>query len=248
MGRSLGLLALAVSLCVACSDGDTPGGDPGDIGAEVNLTDTGLVPGDAPDGVGPVDGEVDVPPKTPEPGEIGYPCDENTDCLSGFCVEGPEGDICTKICDEDCPEGYHCKAVQTATDVLVLCVPELDKLCTPCGQDLHCGGGACLTIDGALVCAPSCTSPEDCPTGYGCEDVSNPDTQGSFCLPITGSCVCGEETAGTLRSCFETNEVGMCQGLETCEVPAVSSPQTHEPVMGRQKLPWVSGFDTSSQP
>jgi hypothetical protein len=212
MRHSIGLLVVLASLCVACGDSDTASGALDDIGAALVSPDgqTPPAPTDADDGP-----DWD---KNPEPGKIGYPCEENTDCHSGFCVEGPDGDICTKICDEECPEGFHCKAVQTETDVIILCVPELDKLCAPCGQDLHCGGGACLFIDGASMCASSCAEPEDCPSGYECSAVSTTETQGSFCFPSTGSCSCGEANVGGLRSCFITNEMGLCQGVETCEL------------------------------
>ena len=37
-------------------------------------------------------------------------CNTNTDCESGWCVEGQIGFICTESCVTDCPEGFDCKA------------------------------------------------------------------------------------------------------------------------------------------
>ena len=44
----------------------------------------------APVDLGPIDTYV------PEPGEFGWPCSDNNDCYSGWCVVTPDGQICTK--------------------------------------------------------------------------------------------------------------------------------------------------------
>ena len=31
-------------------------------------------------------------------GEFGAPCSNNDECYSGWCVEGPQGYLCTKMC------------------------------------------------------------------------------------------------------------------------------------------------------
>ena len=60
-------------------------------------------------------------------GTFGAPCVNNSDCFSGWCVEGLEGFICTEGCGEACPEGYDCKGVAGTSDVAFLCMPRLQK-------------------------------------------------------------------------------------------------------------------------
>lgn len=54
-----------------------------------------------------------------QPGEFGAPCASNADCLSGFCVEGAQGFVCTKLCIEegDCPGDYSCKGLTLGGDI-----------------------------------------------------------------------------------------------------------------------------------
>ncbi|MGM0576485.1 MAG: MopE-related protein [Myxococcota bacterium] len=152
------------------------------------------------------------------PEDFGEPCEDNEECLSGFCVQGPDGDVCTKLCSEQCPEGYHCKGVQDAgPDVVFLCLPSLEELCTPCEEDAHCGGGACLSIDGSSRCAPPCETQEDCPSGYSCAPDAEGAHEGQWCQPDTGSCTCNGATNGGQRTCTVGNELGTCMGVETCD-------------------------------
>jgi len=63
------------------------------------------------------------------PPDFGNACHENTDCSSGYCVEGPSGFVCTRTCVDTCPDGWDCRAVQSGgADLVLLCVPtgELD--------------------------------------------------------------------------------------------------------------------------
>ena len=57
-------------------------------------------------------------------GDFGWPCDDNTDCLSGFCVETGEGSQCTMNCVDECPENWTCEQNLAALpDVIYICVP-----------------------------------------------------------------------------------------------------------------------------
>ena len=38
-------------------------------------------------------------------------CIENTDCLSGWCVEHLGDSVCTMNCEAECPAGWTCKQV-----------------------------------------------------------------------------------------------------------------------------------------
>jgi len=150
------------------------------------------------------------------PGGFGAPCDGNEDCLDGWCVEGPDGFVCTETCQEECPAGWTCRSVVTgSSDITFLCVPQVQKLCTPCQADLQCTGGSCLTIDGQQRCAPSCEDSAECPNGYSCREQTAGG--GNYCLPDSDSCECTPEVDGGARTCTVSNELGTCFGVETCD-------------------------------
>ncbi|MGM0576379.1 MAG: MopE-related protein [Myxococcota bacterium] len=226
-----GAAALALVWTAGCgSDGDGEGAGP-DTAVEADgvTGDGGVADGtDEDSGSDEVDaggGDVDAtePPfdvdldGDVEPGTFGAPCQSNLDCFSGFCVEGPEGYICTENCQETCPAGFDCKAIQNRGDVSFLCLPRLEKLCTPCTQDHHCTGGACLEIDGVQNCAAACDGDEDCPEGWACGEDPLGRADGSFCVPVTGSCACNAEVDGGQRTCTNSNDLGTCFGVETCD-------------------------------
>ncbi|MBL8784796.1 MAG: hypothetical protein JNJ59_07860, partial [Deltaproteobacteria bacterium] len=152
-----------------------------------------------------------------EPGAFGAPCRGNLDCTSGWCVEGPTGYVCTKECREECPVTHDCKAVQNPSgDPIFLCMPRVQKVCTPCIESFQCNGGACLDIDGSRQCASSCDEEEDCPDGYTCKVDASGSISGRFCQPKSGSCDCSPPYAGVARTCSRQNEVGTCLGVEIC--------------------------------
>jgi len=66
----------------------------------------------------------DTLPEILLPPDFGDPCEGNADCVTSFCVEGPSGSVCTRTCDEICPDGWSCRGVQSGdTDVRFVCVP-----------------------------------------------------------------------------------------------------------------------------
>ena len=156
---------------------------------------------------GTPDGEVSA--EVAQPGEFGSACVRNTECFSGYCVEGPDGYVCTRLCSETCPADYDCRGVAGESDVTFLCMPRTDKNCTPCRDDLQCNGGDCLEIEGELRCAESCLDNDDCPGEFECV--------GDKCMPLTGSCTCYGGFNGGLRTCTVGNAVGSCYGVETCD-------------------------------
>ena len=221
--------ALTGLLAFGCADGNESeslpqGGCPG-----ADATDTGgytpvpLDTGQGADGSLPVDGS--LPTELAAGGEgvgsgeglFGSPCDSNVDCESGYCVEAAAGFVCTKVCVDICPDGYTCKGTSQGPDVIFLCVPHIKKLCTPCGQDSHCGEGACLDIDGETQCAFDCATTDDCPHGFVCEEDATSAHEGLFCQPESGSCTCIPSYDGGQRSCSVQNEVGKCFGIQDCE-------------------------------
>jgi hypothetical protein len=213
---------VVLGFCFACSS------DGGDGGAE-QLEDTSA---DSKDGVGgleiPVpdhgkddeDGKVDGNEEIEELADLGNPCAENSDCESGFCVEGPKGSICTQSCLEECPAGYLCKGVQnTGSDLLFLCVPLGGTLCAACTVDLQCNGGRCATLKDGDGCTTECDTADDCPKGYECNEMTSASGDEKFqgCRPPNETCSCNAGTHGLIRSCESINEHGSCLGFETCD-------------------------------
>jgi hypothetical protein len=148
-------------------------------------------------------------------GDFGTPCTENVDCESGYCVDGPEGAVCTKTCSEVCPEGYQCKGVQgLGSDLVFICVPVFTKLCNPCQDDSQCVDGSCHAIDDGTFCVTACSGDVDCPDGYQCADGAS---EGSVCVPTTGSCTCQSQFDGGQRPCWTASGAGQCFGTETCD-------------------------------
>ena len=133
------------------------------------------------------------------PGCFGAPCEDNDDCFSGWCVEGPDGPMCTKGCDDACPEAFTCKAVSTGGDPVYICVPLYTNLCRPCETGGDCEqlggtGGYCLTRpDGAgAFCGAQCDGDLPCPAGFECVDVDvGSDELIAQCIPLDDAeCTC----------------------------------------------------------
>ena len=217
------LLLLTASLLVGCPEAepcdcsiDLPSSDGDDA---VTPKDEGSTTGpdaDPPDG----NAEVDQPPEDVpvEPGKFEAPCNNNNECESGWCVEGLAGYICTKNCLDECPDGFDCKGVGIGPDVTFLCIPRVDKVCTPCSEELHCNGGACLTIDGEGRCASPCIEGEgECPEGFDCREDPDGSVSGTVCYPKSESCTCTQYFNGGQRSCSIDSDLGICFGVETCE-------------------------------
>ena len=150
---------------------------------------------------------------------FGSGCTDNHQCLSGWCLESPDGGYCTMVCTEGCPDGWACKAIaQTSPDFIDICVLDKARLCLPCETDLHCGdaGDLCLAIGGGSFCARDC-SVDPCPTGYLCQGIDLPAGSFKQCLPTNGACDCSIDNAGQVRGCETTNDIGTCYGQETCD-------------------------------
>ncbi len=209
----------------SCSDDKQSGGD--EVGADVTPDATTGVDGGL-DGeavgfdtqTGPettTDASVD-PDVPPAAGEFGAPCQGNGDCVDGFCVEGPEGFVCTKQCEQVCPTGFDCRGVQSGSaDLTFLCLPRVARVCVPCKADYQCPNGACLELGGSGQCSYGCDDNEDCTQGFECVADATGTHAGKFCQPRSGSCDCTPELAGAVRTCTSENGFGLCYGVETCD-------------------------------
>ena len=156
----------------------------------------------------------------PEEIPMGTPCNDNIDCGTGYCIEGPEGKICTHTCTDGCLPGWTCKSVLQGPDQQWLCVPEFFDLCTLCEADDDCGvdEDRCVTMPGeGLFCGLSCSAESDCPNGYVCNSVVGLDGgTAKQCVPVTGSCSCKAGNQGEARYCELVNDFGACPGEKIC--------------------------------
>ena len=181
----------------------------------------------APDAALDGTGKPDVAryPDTPEldgegicgtaPYPFGCACDTNGDCVSGYCVEGPQGFVCTQTCLEDCPEDWFCKGVSgLGPDLVFVCMPKTKKLCYPCESDSQCAGGHCVEFDDGQFCTYECGEADPCPDTFSCVSL---DVDVDVCIPDSGSCECISGAEGQLRPCSLENDHGVCFGYETCD-------------------------------
>jgi hypothetical protein len=89
-----------------------------------------------------------------------------------------------------------------------------DTLCDPCATAADCvaPGSACLTVGVERFCGRDCSAASvygpTCPTGYRCVTAAG----AAQCQPVTETCLCRAEHAGTTRACT----VDTCTGYETC--------------------------------
>ena len=209
------LLTLVLTLVFACSSSATvdrdvlpDGGDSSSVGfGDAVDGDLGL------NGDGKGLGDTAAPPK---PGEFGAPCTDNEDCVSGYCIEGLDGYICTKICMEDCPTGYDCVGVNIGPDVVFICVPMLDRSCEMCSSDLQCSGGRCVPFGGSKYCLSPCEA-VGCKESYDCQNVQIGDDVQELCMPDSGTCECVPASIGLEKACKQKTGTNVCYGVQFCE-------------------------------
>jgi len=193
--------------------GPWPDGAAGDRAADAQRTDERA--GDAGGIETPVPEETveSVDPET----DLGQPCDDPGDCVSGLCVEAPGGSICTDYCIEECPPGWICKGVHLyGGDIQFICVPRYWSLCEPCDDfdDCEAEEGACLDVGGdGAFCTVTCAAPTDCPANFHCYDYGGGDP---VCRPDSGSCTCLQDDVGAVEDCQAENPHGVCEGERTC--------------------------------
>ncbi|MHA1741943.1 MAG: MopE-related protein [Candidatus Thorarchaeota archaeon] len=152
---------------------------------------------------------------------IGQPCNDNSDCKGGYCIEGPDGKVCTHSCVVDCPAGWICKGTTLfGSDVEFICVPMYWDLCNPCVSDEECGEEEdyCIVVEGeGTFCGVHCMGDDDCPEGYLCLEVEVASGGvAKQCYPATQTCVCKASTKGLVKECVVENEYGTCVGEQTC--------------------------------
>ena len=154
--------------------------------------------------------------------EFGEPCESNEECISTYCLPHTEGGFCTQPCEDGCPPSWSCKRVldpHGGANRLGLCAMQHNRLCQSCESDTDChaaGADLCLQIGDGTYCSADCWY-SACPTGYRCSDVEYGGQVLRQCLPLGQVCSCTEETAGMVRGCERSNELGTCTGYEQCD-------------------------------
>jgi cysteine-rich repeat protein len=173
----------------------------------------------------------DVPPDVPyvgcDPGEGCFldPCNDSSNCQSGWCVEHMGEGVCTQLCSEECPPGWTCSPVGSGPDLTFLCVSSVANLCKPCATTEGCkapGGAENVCVDygeEGSFCGGVCTTSNDCPWGFSCLATVTVDGIDTLqCVADAGVCPCtGKSTELALSTpCEETNEFGTCEGKRYC--------------------------------
>ena len=221
------------------SDADDAGATVEPFDAEPSLSDVEESKADADDPATDVTLE-DVEEACP--GCLGAPCDDNDDCLSGWCIEGPDGSICTKTCDESCPEGFECKSVASgAGDPVFICVYAHLAYCRPCDGDSDCAHPMVTGVNSHCVnhgeaegsyCATACSNGAGCPPGSECLDTDIDGVMTPLCMPEGQSeCTCSSwaiEVAAETQ-CLVSNELGACPGVRQCDADGLSACEGDEP-------------------
>ena len=241
-------LALAsVALVVAgCEQGSGVelGAESSDVSAssEVSLEGDAVPDATFPPGPADVVRQVDSGPELPAPpdgraedpcepgaGCFGEPCSENSDCLSSLCVPHLGEMVCSKPCDESCPDGWLCQGVTSSdADLTFVCVSQHESLCLPCAQNSDCGSGS-VCVDGGeqgSFCGSSCGDESPCPEGYRCEETTNVSGGASNqCVPDEGVCDCSSQAMnlGLSTPCAISNEHGACVGARICAPEGLSA-------------------------
>jgi len=161
------------------------------------------------------------------PGEFLCTCQDNSDCVSGFCVETKDGKVCTSNCLEDCPQGWACLQNQAALpDVIYICLPENVFLCMPCNDNDEChteyanAGELCVSHgDNGSFCGVDCSVDGQCPEDFVCAEVDNNGSSAQQCVPASGECECASKFVKdeAWTECVKSNGYGICYGERRCD-------------------------------
>lgn len=208
--------------------GDAAGGYQDGVSAGDDTADTGLE-------LGPYDAVANCP------GGPLCPCSANVDCQAGLCAEDPSaqgGKSCAQACKPGCPGGYVCANLTSgSSDIQQFCVFQAARLCDPCTSSKDCEVAGLLDskcVDqgpAGRFCGISCGQDSDCPTSYGCQQVSAVEggkfkqcvrtaTKGSG-APF-GECVCSASAIQKqlTTSCFVSGADAaagpQCPGTRAC--------------------------------
>ena len=233
------ILVVILASCIGCEDSPVQTGDSidssqtdektdnewtQDLPAEDMLdttqdfaTDSQEAWGDLPEDSTPPDVQVNDYPE----------CKTGANCLSGICIQTPDGKVCTMTCIEECPLNWECVIFQPSLpDEVYVCAPPWASVCRPCTINSDCmtngmdTGQACVRYgpEGSF-CGAACDSGSDCPEDYECLDVTEAGGAASLqCVLTLGECPCNNWFVddGAHTSCFIENDWGTCDGQRIC--------------------------------
>ena len=180
-----------------------------------------------------------IPDVTPDAGDQGGqpacqpgtgcfldPCTENSQCLSGGCIEHMGQGVCSQSCVEECPDGFECKQLgDTGVDIMFACISKLANLCKPCAVAADCEsvGGAqdyCVQYGPqGSFCGGNCDEDGFCPDGYTCQPVQTVDgIDVQQCVRLDAECPCTDLAVEKKlwTECFVENDWGTCMGKRVC--------------------------------
>ena len=225
------LVAAALTLG-ACEDGAITT-EPGELDVATADTESST---DADVTAVPVPDVVAIPDTDPaEPCEPGTgcfeeQCDGPDECMSGICVQHVGEKVCSKTCDEECPDGWTCNLVTGGSDGQYVCTSNFSHLCLPCSSPESCAGdtpNACVPYaDGGSFCGGACDLNNPCPGGYACQEVETSTGGLSYqCVATSGVCSCSTLAINSSAAtpCYEENEHGVCEGSRLCGVEGLSA-------------------------
>ena len=220
----------------ACTTGDIARVQPAGSAEPPPAADTPPPPSELPgqpDTIGPVpDVAEDAAPPDCD-GCFLDECEDNTDCLSGWCVQHMGKSVCTQDCLESCPAGWSCKHVAgTDPDVIFVCVSDLANLCRPCDDSSDCQSvgkdDLCVGYGSeGSFCGGQCELPgrpgegavaSGCPDGFTCTEVDDGGSPSLQCVADAGICECTSLSIalGLSTTCSATNANGTCTGARQC--------------------------------
>lgn len=150
----------------------------------------------------------------------GNPCNKDEECDSTFCVRINGAKQCAATCKRDnCADNLECRHTTPGEDSSVgICMPTNAKACDVCENDKDCPIGSFCIPDGKQsFCLSDCGFTKKCAEGYTCKSAEREGkSMGLLCMPSTGSCACNATFNGNRRECYNTNSIGTCTGMETC--------------------------------
>ncbi len=183
-------------------------------------------------------GPADPGSGTPDEGDFLAPCAGPGDCDSGVCITHLGQKVCSKVCVDDCPEGWSCDQVfGRSADVTYVCVSPYTHLCRPCSQAGDCSSplgieNVCVSYgDTGAFCGAACDK-SPCPSGYSCQTATSVSGAVTLqCVADAGVCPCSDEAKELALStpCVRTNEFGSCHGLRVCSEEGLGACDAAEP-------------------
>ena len=162
-----------------------------------------------------------------EAGGFGWPCVDNGDCASLYCLNLGTEKVCTNNCIEDCPDGWSCENDASAMpDIVYICVPTGIAYCAPCQDNDDCLLGAVNMGSGCVdlgeigaFCGTQCVADEDCPEGAICSESTLVNGDVSWqCVPDDSLCHCSGWAIkkDAFTACAAVSDFGSCQGQRYC--------------------------------